>query len=184
MEEEDIAAAMGFSSFGGTKRKFNDTNSPKNTSKANTSGANSTRLGVRPKITPDEASSEDSIPEFDHESALDVQPSKENDSIQPYQDPQTSRAKGKRNQDAPSGLEGFVTRGQTLEGTRSKTQAAANPAAGNDSPSATVSFGRQAISQAELNALRQGVKSTEGDTVYFLPSFVEDPWKNLEQHGR
>src|SRR5688500_2928203 len=50
-EDVDIAAAMGFSSFGATKkRKFDQTaRSPKG--RADASGANSTELGVRPKRT-------------------------------------------------------------------------------------------------------------------------------------
>jgi len=34
---------------------------------------------------------------------------------------------------------------------------------------------------AKLQALRQGVRNERGDMVYFLPSFLEDPWKNLSQ---
>lgn len=30
-----------------------------------------------------------------------------------------------------------------------------------------------------LEQLRRGVKSDQGDTVYFLPSFIEDPWKDI-----
>ncbi|KAF2853896.1 hypothetical protein T440DRAFT_292962 [Plenodomus tracheiphilus IPT5] len=48
-EDMDIAAAMGFGSFGGTKkRKYDHTKSPKPTAD-DASGANSTQLGVRPK---------------------------------------------------------------------------------------------------------------------------------------
>ncbi|GAB1739703.1 hypothetical protein NU219Hw_g4645t1 [Hortaea werneckii] len=32
----------------------------------------------------------------------------------------------------------------------------------------------------DLQALRYGVKNDKGDTAYFLPSFIEDPWKGLE----
>lgn len=31
-----------------------------------------------------------------------------------------------------------------------------------------------------LEALRQGVPNQRGDMVYFLPSFIEDPWTNLK----
>lgn len=31
-----------------------------------------------------------------------------------------------------------------------------------------------------LDALRRGVRNAEGDMVYFLPSFIEDPWSGLE----
>ncbi|KAK4556106.1 hypothetical protein LTR86_006802 [Recurvomyces mirabilis] len=33
------------------------------------------------------------------------------------------------------------------------------------------------VEQATLEDLRQGVKNARGDTVYFQPSFIEDPWK-------
>jgi hypothetical protein len=48
-ENDEIAAAMGFASFGGTKRKYDHTNSPKAKAAADASGANSTKLGVRMK---------------------------------------------------------------------------------------------------------------------------------------
>lgn len=31
-----------------------------------------------------------------------------------------------------------------------------------------------------LQALRHGVKNEKGDMVYYLPSFIEDPWKDLK----
>lgn len=31
-----------------------------------------------------------------------------------------------------------------------------------------------------LEALRRGVRNAAGDMVYFLPSFIEDPWNGLE----
>lgn len=31
-----------------------------------------------------------------------------------------------------------------------------------------------------LELLRQGVKNVRGDLVYFLPSFLEDPWSGLK----
>ncbi|KAK0252546.1 hypothetical protein LTS09_012447 [Friedmanniomyces endolithicus] len=34
--------------------------------------------------------------------------------------------------------------------------------------------------QSDLQALRAGVKNEWGDMVYFKPSFLEDPWKNLK----
>ncbi|KAK3674439.1 hypothetical protein LTR78_005525 [Recurvomyces mirabilis] len=36
------------------------------------------------------------------------------------------------------------------------------------------------LEQATLQDLRQGVKNERGDTVYFQPSFIEDPWKDLK----
>ncbi|KAI7216524.1 hypothetical protein KC333_g4789 [Hortaea werneckii] len=40
--------------------------------------------------------------------------------------------------------------------------------------------GGEASGQQDLQALRYGVKNDKGDTAYFLPSFIEDPWKGLE----
>ncbi|KAI7164804.1 hypothetical protein KC349_g341 [Hortaea werneckii] len=40
--------------------------------------------------------------------------------------------------------------------------------------------GAEAPGQPDLQALRYGVKNDKEDTAYFLPSFIEDPWKGLE----
>ncbi|KAF1979921.1 hypothetical protein BU23DRAFT_446373 [Bimuria novae-zelandiae CBS 107.79] len=62
IEHDDVAAAMGFSSFGGTKkRKYDQTSSPK--SRVDASGANTTRLGVRSKIEQEESSKNAAEPE-------------------------------------------------------------------------------------------------------------------------
>lgn len=41
--------------------------------------------------------------------------------------------------------------------------------------------GRNADGSLDLEALRKGVKNDNGDMVYFLPSFIEDPWKDLRK---
>ncbi|KAF2819838.1 hypothetical protein CC86DRAFT_374952 [Ophiobolus disseminans] len=115
--DSDIAAAMGFSSFGGTKkRKHSRTASPK-PAEADASGANSTKLGVRTKVAPK--------------------------SVQ-----------------KPA---------QALSDSQPELSA-----------SETVSFGGPRISKAELNALRFGVKNDDGDTAYFLPNFIGDPWEGMQ----
>ena len=40
--------------------------------------------------------------------------------------------------------------------------------------------GARQYSAAELAALREGVVTANGHIAYFLPSFVEDPWKKVE----
>ncbi|KAF2134895.1 hypothetical protein P153DRAFT_278840 [Dothidotthia symphoricarpi CBS 119687] len=139
MEEDDIAAAMGFSSFGGTKkRKYDQANSPK--AKADVSGANTTKLGMRSKVA---ASSE-------HED---------------FETPHASSA---------------TAHGQTLPEIPRETRHVATTFTPVDtSATETMSFGGPPISRGELNTLRFGVKDEKGDTVYFLPSFVEDPWENF-----
>jgi hypothetical protein len=158
MEEEediDIAAAMGFSSFGGNKkRKFDHENSPK--SRADASGANSTKLGVRTKKT---ASTESN--EFEDDGADLVHQSKEA--------PVTG-----------SGLASFLARGQTLpEPPLDSHDVPDLPTSEDQSTMEVVSFGGPPISRTELNALRNGVQNGNGDTAYFLPSFIEDPWEKL-----
>ncbi|PVH97197.1 hypothetical protein DM02DRAFT_644334 [Periconia macrospinosa] len=156
---DEIAAAMGFSSFGGSKkRKFDHTNSPK--TKPDASGANSTKLGVRPKTSKSDATGASEIAD--------------NSGI-------TSKETRKQKQPAPSGLAAFLNRGQNLPDKPPTTEGVLNPPPADHShenASATVSFGGPPISRAELNALRHGVKTANGDTAYFLPSFVEDPWPN------
>ena len=41
------------------------------------------------------------------------------------------------------------------------------------------SIGNDTVKESRLEALRHGIRNENGDMVYFLPSFIEDPWKNL-----
>ncbi|KAJ4375114.1 hypothetical protein N0V83_002198 [Neocucurbitaria cava] len=165
MEEEDldIAAAMGFASFGGTKkRKFDHTNSPK--AKVESSGANTTKLGMRTKRSAGGDAVEDGIT---------------NQTEQSQPDPSSSNAQAAP---ASSGLAAFLARGQALPDKPSVVQQTHQPSLeGDTSATDMVSFGGPPISRAELNALRFGVRTEEGDTAYFLPSFVEDPWERLKK---
>ena len=162
MEEEenaDIAAAMGFGSFGGTKkRKFDHTNSPK--AKADASGANSTKLGVRVKKA---AGAE----EHDSEKAAHQAALAQSD----------AHVGSQKTQTPASGLASFLARGQSLPDKPPATR----PVGSEQSATEMISFGGPAISRAELNALRNGVQTENGDTAYFLPSFVEDPWAKLKK---
>ena len=168
MEEDDtdIAAAMGFSSFGGTKkRKYDQTNSPK--PKVDASGANSTQLGVRTKkpasqgpdgVDVDEATAEISTPA-----------------------PSVPQPKNAQKPAAATGLAEFLARAQSLP-EKPPTAQPSNSLPSQTDPSADhmVSFGGPSISKAELNALRFGVRNEHGDTAYFLPNFVEDPWEKIK----
>jgi hypothetical protein len=156
-ENEDIAAAMGFSSFGGSKkRKFDQASSP--VAKDSASGANSTQLGVRPKNvsqhTPNNGANAASSNNYASRPA----------------------------KPAATGLAEFLARAKTLP---EKPPQAEEPrkATGQDDTHSTetVSFGGEPITRAELNDLRFGVKRENGDTAYFLPSFVEDPWASLKR---
>ncbi|KAF1963581.1 hypothetical protein CC80DRAFT_364821, partial [Byssothecium circinans] len=183
---EDIAAAMGFSSFGGTKkRKYDQANSAK--TKVDASGANSTKLGVRPKIVADGAQSGVGSGETKEAIAATDPAGDASQSKPPSASNLTNtKAKPKQKQPATSGLATFLNRGQNLPDKRPKEEepetAAARvqqPRGGHPDATDMISFGGEPISRAELNALRSGVKDENGDTAYFLPSFVEDPWANM-----
>lgn len=179
MEEDDVAAAMGFSSFGGQKkRKFDQAGSPKGPS---SSGANSTRLGVRPKLAQEDAG--------EGLNNVEVQPSVAENAAGTPTPPTNTRRKPK--QQAASSLADFLNRGHSLpdkpQGTAQDsqlTQPATQPpsSAAAEGASQTVSFGGPPITRSELNALKQGLKNERGDVIFFLPSFVEDPWERLEQN--
>ncbi|KAF2244580.1 hypothetical protein BU26DRAFT_81718 [Trematosphaeria pertusa] len=175
MEDEDIAAAMGFSSFGGTKkRKFDQTNPPR--AKADASGANTTSLGVRPKAVVAEDTDEPG-------DTKDVDMTTDLAEAAPQSHPRPPpNTKGKQKQSAATGLASFLARGQNLPDKAPGTegsQTTIQPVREEPSPEYMVSFGGPAIPRAELYALRNGVMDENGDTAYFLPSFVEDPWENL-----
>lgn len=77
-----------------------------------------------------------------------------------------------RKQPALTGLAAFLQHGQNLpdppadavQESSTATHKAATTAAPGMSP--------------ELTAYRWGVPNTNGDMIYFLPSFIEDPWRH------
>jgi hypothetical protein len=163
-ENDEMAAMMGFSSFGGTKkRKFDQTNSPKAKDEYSASGANSTELGMRTKTLSNEQQSD-----VDN---VDTAPISQQESKAPP---------------PASGLASFLARGQALPEKPPNVTQSYQPIPPQIDASASehVSFGGPSISRAELNALKFGVKTETGDTAYFLPSFVEDPWERLLASNR
>jgi hypothetical protein len=192
MDEEDsndeMAAAMGFSSFGGAKkRKFDQTNSPK-TSKPDSSGANSTKLGVRTKTMADgtESGAKTGVT---NEAGETTDPAGNASQSQPPSISKPSKTKGKQKQKQPaaSGLAAFLNLGKglpekPLTGDKDETDVPLTQDAQTSPDTADmISFGGEPIPRAKLNMLRSGVKNENGDTAYFLPSFVEDPWANLRK---
>lgn len=167
MEEDDmdIAAAMGFSSFGGTKkRKYDQSNSPK--AKVDASGANSTQLGVRTKKTTSNEL-ENFGDSYDTADVSQTAPSMRN----------------ARKPAAATGLADFLARAQLVPEPSTEAQGTASKSDQNETSAAeTISFGGPSISKAELNALRFGVRNEHGDTAYFLPNFVEDPWARMKSN--
>jgi hypothetical protein len=167
MEDEeddmDMAAAMGFSSFGGTKkRKYDQTNSPK--PRADASGANSTQLGMRTKKT---SSNEPGVG------------SNTNERITASTRAPVSKIAQKPQ--AAEGLAAFLARAQVIPESTPQTEGTYSMSRQNEPVAAEmISYGGPSVSKAELNALRFGVRNEHGDTAYFLPNFVEDPWVNMK----
>jgi hypothetical protein len=164
-EDMDIAAAMGFASFGGAKkRKYDQTNSPK--TKPAASGANTAQLGVRTRRT-------DGV---ETENVDDTIESASNSGSHTHPPKKTQKPP------AASSLADFLARAQTLpEKPPGVLEINSNPTEPGPSASEMVSFGGSSISKAELNALRFGVRNEHGDMAYFLPNFVEDPWANIKR---
>jgi hypothetical protein len=161
-EDMDMAAAMGFSSFGAKKRKYDQTNSPK--PKADASGANTAPLGMRAKkVASDE-------PDMSGH-ANDVL-----DTSHPAPAP-----KHKSNPPPPEGLAAFLARARVIPENKPETQET-DTTSKQAEPSSVemISFGGPSISKAELNALRFGVQNEHGDTAYFLPNFIQDPWESMK----
>jgi hypothetical protein len=166
-EDLDIAAAMGFASFGGAKkRKYDQTSSPK--AKVAASGANTAQLGVRSKKTVNEELSDGHVDDVSESTLKSV--------------PAAHQPKKAQKPPAASGLADFLARAQTLpEKPPDMPETGSTPVDPGPSATEMVSFGGPAISKAELNALRFGVRNEHGDTAYFLPNFVEDPWVNIKR---
>ena len=181
--DDEIAAAMGFSSFGHSKkRKFDQTNSPK--AKIGASGANMTELGVRPKVVAGEDSLEPDAVEGIEATSFAATASQQNTNSNAK-----NKGKQKQKQPAATGLAAFLSRGQTLPekpptaNTTYEAPSANQVAPVDPAASEMTSFGGPPVSRAELNALRSGVRVQNGDTAYFLPSFVEDPWGRVNSRA-
>jgi hypothetical protein len=167
-DDMDVATAMGFSSFGGTKkRKYDQTGSPKAPTEADASGANTTELGVRTKkVNNDELELDDVDVDMDTATAPSTSNHQANNTKKPA---------------AAAGLADFLARAQTLPDKPPAAQGAqsAYTSARQSGADEMVSFGGPSISKAELNALLFGVKNEHGDNAYFKPDFVHDPWEKL-----
>jgi hypothetical protein len=159
-EDMDMAAAMGFSSFGAKKRKYDQANSPK--PKADASGANTAPLGMRARKVannePETSGYVDGVVDSSHPAPA---------------------AKTAPKQPPSEGLAAFLARAQVIPDHRPQIQET-NLTSADPSPVEMISFGGPTISKAELNALRFGVRDERGDTAYFLPNFVQNPWEKMK----
>lgn len=164
-----IAEAMGFSSFGGPKRrKFNHdaaTIDPDIT-KPHHSGANSAPLGSR--SNPGHDIDLPQRPEYPHNQDPD------------QATPQQTHQQGF---DLPKRLpkpEKWPAMHKVEKSTENQN------AVETSSPTTAFPTGVpkgffDKLTWKELEQFRKGVKDENGDVAYFLPSFIEDPWAKLER---
>lgn len=168
-----IAEAMGFSSFGGTKRrKFNHdaaTIDPDIT-KPHPSGANTAPLGSRSNI--------------DH--GIDLPQRSEYSN---YQDP--GRSMPPQTYQQVFDLAKRPPKPEKSPAThkpRDFEKSIESQNAETNSPTTAFPTGVpkgffDKLTWKELEQFRKGVKDENGDIAYFLPSFIEDPWAKLEREA-
>lgn len=163
-----IAEAMGFSSFGGTKRrKFNHDSATidPDITKPHPSGANTAPLGSR--LNPDHGVDLPKRPEYAN-----------------YQDPSLSMPPQTYQQgfDLPK----RPPKPETTNRQQNVEKSIENQNAEISSPTTAFPTGVpkgffDKLTWKELEQFRKGVKDENGDVAYFLPSFIEDPWAKLER---
>ena len=214
--DPEIAAAMGFSSFGNQlsnkKRKFNqDTFMDASKPNSSRTGANSMQLGARQKKIPsintlrspqqnDKDGEEWLDPGYVKESMDMNESSLSADTILPLQASPSNfgpinranlRPKGKQNQSDPSGLAQFLARGEAFKqdvstsengdfGAKHSLDAVfpSDTSLPTEPTTSIPSIPLGTFGCEDTHVLRKGVRNAQGDVAYFLPSFVEDPWRN------
>ncbi|TID22270.1 hypothetical protein E2P81_ATG11376 [Venturia nashicola] len=169
-----IAEAMGFSSFGGTKRrKFNhdEATIDPDITKPQPSGANTAPLGSRSNI--------------EHGVGLPKRPEHPS-----YQDPSLSMPAQTYQQgfDLPKRPPKPEEWPPTQHVPQMVEKSTENQIAETNSPTTAFPTGVpkgffDKLTWKELEQFRKGVKNENGDVAYFLPSFIEDPWAKLEREA-
>jgi len=144
--DPELAAALGFSSFGAQpstkRRKYNTYDAVVDIDVPHGSAANSLPLGQRPP-----------------KSNVNV-----NNATQDPSPP--SKEAGEKRENALEAADGATVLPATNPETSSMSQ-----------DWHVQTSGPRNFSQSELHALREGVRLPGGTLTYFLPSFIEDPWK-------
>ncbi|KAF7190712.1 hypothetical protein HII31_07871 [Pseudocercospora fuligena] len=102
-----------------------------------------------------------------------------------------SQTKGKRKFDPNDGFIGktpSATGANSMPMREHKTVRVAEDAANGSQDSANLQRGTTLMpydpktqESPNLESLKYSVRDTKGDMVYFLPSFLEDPWANLKK---
>ncbi len=163
----------------------------------NASGSNKTTLGVRERRPPAEISNivgngsqSMSTPDKGNKNGA-LNSTRSEQSSAEIASPAVARAEHNDQQESRPGISGSLEQVPSVTATANEPNPAISAMPASDakdahqsahSPAATGSgraSGHGGLSQAELQALRKGVKDERGDVAYFLPSFVEDPWKGL-----
>lgn len=168
-QDDDMAAMMGFQSFGGapkSKRRKVDVDVNQSTTAPATS-ANATVI-AHTRHTPTAATTLS-------------QPATTAD----------ERHKGQKqkakNRQPMTGLAAFLAHGQELPDAvplaATEHQARARDARSDEAAQSRECGGAGAdevasSTEAPLSAYRMGVRNANGDIAYFLPSFIEDPWSS------
>lgn len=145
--DPELAAALGFSSFGAQpsskRRKYNNNDAVVDIDAALGNGANSLPLGQRPPKSP----SNDHISGHSPDNAVAVE----------------------KEENAAEAADGAAVRSVPIE-----SNPAVKSILQDWDVSIQ---GLRTFTQPELQALREGVRLPGGGTItYFLPSFVENPW--------
>ena len=107
------------------------------------------------------------------------------------------RPKGKQNKSGPSGLAQFLARGEAFKqdvpasenrdsGTKHSLDAVfpSDPSLPTEPTASILSTPLGSFGCEDTHVLRKGVRNAQGDVAYFLPSFVEDPWKNQRKERK
>lgn len=165
--DPEIAASMGFASFGAQpsakKRKFNHNDAIVDIAPAESkSGANATQLGIRRKQT-----TENDASNVGTQAPATV----EDQSTTEQQQGEAHQLPAKPDSTAPS--------------SGPKPQDRGPPRGGESEVYASIQGKKITdLGPQELSALSKGVRNEVGDTVYFKPSFFEDPWARLSSRSQ
>lgn len=175
-----IAAAMGFTSFGvSKKRKYHhndtviDTSStpkPQAPPKVSATGVNRMQLGEK-RPSPAEARAKVDDPGYTDDAESKARSAGHHAVGKPSPPIGTSHH-------APNSMQ-TQPRISEMVGAETSSTAGSGPSPASLSQGPVVMSTGKQVSHGELQALRKGVRNDRGDTVYFLPSFIQDPWTGL-----
>ena len=193
--DPEIAAAMGFSSFGSkAKNKRRRPDFDEELSAA-------TRVGKSPKIGPtSDGSRGEEILESAPSSTVAQDPTADQamtsstaDEVEPRESiyqripdtPNKAMPTQRKQHPAPGGLAAFLQRGLALpdgpdlsaeQTTENVAESAVPPL---ELPKSILEKSLEELSPQDLGVLARGVPNEIGDVVYFQMNFLEDPWEKL-----